>query len=345
MLKIENLNKKFRQFSIFNVSLETAEGDYFVILGESGAGKSVILEMVAGLIKPDSGMIFLNNKNITRAKIQNRGVGIVFQDYAVFTHLTVYENIAYSLKAKKRPKQEIRDEVIKCAQATNIAHLLHRYPEKLSGGEKQRMVLARALANKPCCLLLDEPLSSLDIGLKEEIRSLLRSINEQGITIVHVTHDYEEAIALANKVAIMHKGEIIQNGPINEVFQNPNNEFVARFTGIKNFFDAKIIHENIAEINAKVSIRLSDKCVKERAKVIIESKHITISVSKFESSAINLFQGVICELIPQTAGCELKIDIGVVLTVLITRESKEKYGFTKNMNVWVSFKASSVRVI
>ncbi|MDA3779865.1 MAG: ATP-binding cassette domain-containing protein, partial [Bacteroidales bacterium] len=240
MLEISRLNLHFKEFEITDINFSVGKGDYFILLGKSGAGKTLILEMIAGLLSPKSGKIFLNNKDITFEKIQSRKVGLVFQDYAIFPHLSVFENIAYPLKPKKISKKERAKLVINCANDLNINHLLKRSPKTLSGGELQRVALARTLILKPDLLLLDEPLSSLDIQLRKELRSLLRKLNKNGQTIIHVTHDYEDAVSLANKIAVMHDGTIVQHGTPKDIFQNPKSEFVAEFTGTKNFFKARI---------------------------------------------------------------------------------------------------------
>lgn len=345
MLRISNINKSFKDFKINYLSLDVHKGDYFVILGKSGAGKSLLLEMIAGLVKPDSGEIFLDNNNITSERIQNRRVGLVFQDFAIFPHLSVRNNIAYPLKPKYNSNKIIDEKVVQYAKEANIEHLLDRYPEKLSGGERQRVALARTLANNPACLLLDEPLASLDVQLREDLRDLLRRINNKGITIVHVTHDYEEAIALANKVAVMNNGRIIQAGEIHQVFQNPVNEFVARFTGVKNFFKAKILEGNKARINDKIAFQISTSKTKGMAQLLIESKHIVVSREVLESSAVNNFQGSITRIISIPLGYELLVDIGVKLAVIITNESNNKYGFEEGEKVWLSFKASEIKII
>jgi len=345
MLKISNINKAYKGFKLNNISLAIEKGDYFVILGKSGAGKSLLLEMLAGLIAPDSGTINLNEENITYQKIQKRKLGLVFQDFALFPHLSVKENIAYALKSNGYKSSEINDRVEHYASLSGVSHLLPRYPAKLSGGEQQRVALARTLAKQPLCLLLDEPLASMDVQLKDELRELLRRINESGISIIHVTHDYEEAIALANKVAIMHNGEIIQHGEINEVFQNPENEFVAWFTGIKNFFNAELISEKMAKVNERVIFKVQSAKPNGKVRLLIESKHIIISPHKTDSSATNNFEGIITRVVPKPNGYELNVDIGVSLAVLITAESKEKYNFEVNQIAWVFFKASEIRVI
>ena len=345
MLRISELSKSYKDFQLRDISLEIDKGDYYVILGKSGAGKSVLLELLAGIISTEKGLIELNGEDITHKKVQKRKLGLVFQDFALFPHLKVKENIAYALKSNSYDKKSIEGEVTKYAKLSGVEHLLERYPPKLSGGEQQRVALARTLASQPSCLLLDEPLASMDIQLKDELRELLRRINESGITIIHVTHDYEEAIALANKVAIMHCGEIIQKGPIKEVFQNPENEFVAWFTGVKNFFNAKLLSEKEARINEEVVFSVQSSKKAGNVRLLIESNHITISPEKIESSAINNFKGEITRLHAKPNGFELLVDIGISLSVLITSESKEKYGFEVGQKVWVFFKASEVRVL
>ena len=345
MLNIDNISIKLGEFQLKNISLEINQGDYYILLGKSGVGKTILLEIVAGLLSPDSGEIFLNKKNITHEKIQKRKVGIVFQDYSIFPHLTVKQNIAYSLKNKDLNSQQKESLINEFAELTNISHLLNRRTLKLSGGELQRVALARTLISKPECLLLDEPLASLDVQLKGDLRNLLRKINQSGTTILHVTHDYEEAIALSNKVAVIHNGEIIQKGNTREVFQKPANEFVANFTGVKNFFMAEFISDNVAKINDHIKIKISNKEQIESGKIIIQGEEIIISKNKIESSASNNFEGTIKQIIPYFKNIEIIVDIGLELSVIISEESLNKFDFRENEAVWVSFKSSVVKII
>ncbi|MCD4834835.1 MAG: ATP-binding cassette domain-containing protein [Bacteroidales bacterium] len=345
MLKLKDISIKLGEFRLKNINLELNKGDYYVLLGKSGVGKTVLLEIIAGLIKPDSGKVFQNNLDITREKIQNRKVGIVFQDYSIFPHLTVKQNIAYPLKRKKINNSN-KDELInKYASLTNITHLLDRNTQNLSGGELQRVALARMLVSNPNCLLLDEPLASLDIQLKGGLRNLLRQINQSGVTILHVTHDYEEAIALSNKVAVLHDGEIIQKGLTKEVFRKPANEFVANFTGIKNFFIAEFTPINTAKINKTLEINVSNKDEITKGKIIIRGEEIIISNERIESSATNNFKGRIKQIIPYLTNHEIIIDIGVDLSVVISDESLRKFKFKENSEAWVSFKSTAIKVI
>lgn len=344
MLQLSNISIKLGEFQLKNVNLKLGKGDYFVLLGKSGVGKTVLLEIIAGLINQDSGEIFLNNRNISKEKIQKREVGIVFQDFSIFPHYTIKQNIAYSLKNKNLSKSEKESLIKEYAELVGIMHLLNRNVNKLSGGELQRVALARTLISKPQCLLLDEPLSSLDIQLKGDLRNLLRKINQNGTTILHVTHDYEEAIALSNKVAVIQDGQIIQKGLTKEVFSEPVNEFVANFTGIKNFFYVEL-NKNIANVNKAIEINVSNIENLKNGKIIIRGEEIILSKKLLESSASNNFKGIIKKIIPYLTNYEILVDIGIELTAVISESSLHKFQFIEHSEIWVSFKSTSVKVI
>ena len=345
MLEIKNISKSFEGVSLKNLIFTINKGDYFVLLGVSGAGKSLLLEIIAGLVNPDSGNIFLDDKNITKEKIQKRQIGLVFQDYAVFPHLSVKENIAYPLRSKRLNSSEIHKCVEHLAKEMNILHLLNRKPTTLSGGELQRVALARTLALEPKILLLDEPLASLDVQLRNELRGLLRKINRNGQTIIHVTHDYEEAISLADKIAVIHNGTIIQTGNPKEVFQHPKSQFIANLTGIKNFHKAKLQSNNKAVVSDKIEVALLSDKTEGTGYILIRSEDIIISGKKLESTARNNFKGIVTDILPAKSGIEIIVDIGIRLSVLITKESSEKFNLCEGKNIWVSFKASAVRFL
>jgi len=350
MIKIDNLNIEFDSFSLKNISITVKKGEYFMLLGASGAGKSVILECIAGLIKQKNGQIFLNNVDISREPIGKRKVGIVFQEAALFPHFTVKDNIAFPLKNRKIKKNEIERKVILSATEMNVKHLLNRYPETLSGGEKQRVALARTLAAEPDILLLDEPLSAIDIGLRAEIRTLLRRLNQKGQTIIHVTHDYEEAISLASQIAIINNGEIIQTGTPKYVFTHPKNKFVAQFGGIKNFYKAKLQHKASGQIvnaviNNKISFKILTGQTADSGFVLIGQKNIFVSKNQPDSKTLNKFQGVIKEIIPAKFGYELVIDCGISFYVAITAETLQEHNYNEEQKVWISFNPSVVKFI
>ncbi len=348
MLELQNLSCSFPGFSLSDISFTVAGGEYFILLGESGAGKSLLLEAIAGLNPIKSGNLLLAGKDITNEKIQQRGIGIVFQDHAVFPHLSVKENIAYPLKGKHLSKPDKEKIIGDISEILQISKLLNRRPLTLSGGELQRVALARALVQKPKILLLDEPLSATDSKLRSELRALLRQINRMGQTIIHVTHDFDEAVSLADRIAIMNQGSILQSGTTQEVFGNPVNGFVAHFAGIRNFFKVSVEKHNgtsIARPAKKVEIFIGDSAETESGYILIRSEDILLSSTTFESSALNNFEGNVLDLYPSRSGMEVVIDIGITLHAQISHESALKLDLSQGEKIWVHFKASSVKLI
>ena len=329
MLEIKGMSKQLGDFSLEKISFSVEKADYFVLLGESGAGKSVILELIAGIEKMDTGSIYLNDKDITHQPIQLRGISMVFQDFAIFPHYTVAENIAYSLKARSYSKLEIKNRVEELAEEMEISSLLNRKPKGLSGGELQRVALARALAAEPKLLLLDEPLAAVDIRMKDQLRALLRRLNRKGITILHVTHDFDEALSLANRIAVIHQGKLIRCGTPGEIFHAPNHPFIARFVGIKNFFPCVLKNidknDNIkALLISGMSIEIDSDLSDGEGFVVIPSDEIIVSTEKQISSASNCFEGVIKDLISTIRGIDIIVDCGEIFHVSVTSKSVDK---------------------
>lgn len=348
MLKIKDVSVKLGNFELRNVNFSVAEGEYFVLLGMSGAGKSVMLQIIGGIMKAGKGRIWLNNREISGEKIQKRNVGMVFQDAALFPHMTVFNNIAYPLRSVNRGQAEIKRRVKELAGITSTDHLLNRFPGNLSGGEKQRVALARALALKPDCLLLDEPLSSMDAQLRSDLRSLLRQINLTGQTIVHVTHDYEEAALLSHRIGVIENGTVVQTGSAAEVFQYPRTEFVARFTGIKNFYSGMLMEgrSNLKKFRTDgVEFTLLSDNPPGRGFVVIRAEDIVLSAKMPDSSAVNKFKGKIKDLAPATMGTELIVDLGIRMAALLSDESATAMDLKPGKEVWISFKASAVKFI
>ncbi len=349
MLRVENISKRYGSFELNDITFQVEKGDYFMLLGPSGAGKSIILEIIAGLIKPDNGGVFIDDVDITRLAIGNRSVGLVFQDLAIFPHLSVYENIAFPLKRKGMKGQNLKSRVNVLAEEFSITHLIKRNTQNLSGGELQRVALARTLALEPKVLLLDEPLSSIDVQLRASLKSLLRSINREGQTIIHVTHDYDEAISLGSQVAVVNSGRIVQTGTPVDVFRNPASEFVANFSGIKNFFKGTISdsseHDLRCFITNGISIWLYADDNSGDGYVSFPENSVSIALENPHTSAINTFQGVIVDIFQQKHGFEIWVDIGIRVAALVTWESVEKLGLKTEKKVWVSVKANAVRFI
>jgi molybdate/tungstate transport system ATP-binding protein len=348
MLELKNISLSNPGFSLNNISFKVNKGEYFILLGMSGAGKSMLLEMIAGLTNPDSGEILLNGKNIERSKPYEREVGLVFQDHAIFPHLTVGANIGYALKRQALSHTQKQEEIKSIANRIHIGQLLNRLPSTLSGGELQRVALARTLVQKPQVLLLDEPLAAIDTKLKSEIRSLLRQLNREGQTIIHVTHDFDEAISLANRIAIIHEGLIIQTGTPEEVFGNPRSEFVAHFVGIRNFFKATLTETEtgcIAELAKGLRIVSTQKSGSGNGYLMIRGEDLTLSVENYESSARNNFMGKIIEVSGSRTGMDVIVDVGVQVHVSVSKESVQKLGLTEGIKIWLHFKASAMNVI
>lgn len=239
MLRLKDVTLALGSFKLSNISLHVEQGTYLVLLGPTGTGKTVLLETIAGMHRVDSGSIFIDGKEVTNLPPEKRRLGVVYQDYALFPHMRVHENIAFGLRLRKQPKDLIRQSITKIADFLEISSLLDRRPQRLSGGEKQRVALARALVLQPCVLLLDEPLSALDRYSRDRLRRELKRIHREiGVTIFHITHDLNEAFFLADKIAVMKNGRILQQGNPVQVLDRPHNRAVAELIGIKNFLEA-----------------------------------------------------------------------------------------------------------
>jgi spermidine/putrescine transport system ATP-binding protein len=240
---LTNVTKIFdNEFTaVDNVSLKIEQGEFFSLLGPSGCGKTTILRMIAGFEDPTSGTIMLNGKNIIGTPPNEREVNTVFQNYALFPHLNVFENIAFSLRLRKEKEEEIRQKVMNMIDLTRLNGHVEKMPSQLSGGQKQRVAIARALVGKPTVLLLDEPLAALDAKLRQHMLVELDTIHDEvGITFIYLTHDQSEAMSISDHVAVMNEGEIIQYGTPFEVYESPVNAFVANFIGETNFFTGTV---------------------------------------------------------------------------------------------------------
>jgi sulfate/thiosulfate transport system ATP-binding protein len=232
-ISVRRVSKRFDEFlALDDVSVEVATGSLTALLGPSGSGKSTLLRIIAGLETADAGSVAIDGADVTGRPPQKRGVGFVFQHYAAFKHMTVYDNVAFGLAIRKRPKAEIAERVGRLLKLVQLESLAKRYPSQLSGGQRQRMGLARALAIDPSVLLLDEPFGALDARVRAELREWLRRLHDETqTTTVIVTHDQEEAMEVADEVAVMSQGRIEQVGPPREVYEQPENEFVMTFVG------------------------------------------------------------------------------------------------------------------
>lgn len=280
-ISIRNLVKKFGSTTAANnINMDIEKGQMVALLGPSGCGKTTLLRMIAGFEQPTSGDIILKGKRVNDIPPQKRNVGIVFQDYAVFPTMTVFDNVAYGLKIKKIPKEQIFNEVMYYLSLVGLIGLEKRMPNQLSGGQQQRVALARALINKPDVLLLDEPLSNLDAALRLKIRKEIRKIQKQlSITAVFVTHDQEEAMSIADQVFVMRNGFVMQGGTPYEIYTKPENDFVANFIGRSNILYGKVLS---ADSNS----------------ILIDTKGLKIRISR-DTEKFSLGQDVWISIRPQ----------------------------------------------
>ncbi|MGA7705969.1 MAG: TOBE-like domain-containing protein [Solirubrobacteraceae bacterium] len=232
-IEVHNVTKRFGEFlALDNVSVTVPDGALMALLGPSGGGKSTLLRIIAGLETPDAGSVSIAGEDVTQAPARTRGVGFVFQHYAPFKHMTVYDNVAFGLSVRRAPKGEVKERVDELLGLVRLDGLAKRYPSQLSGGQLQRMALARALAPRPEVLLLDEPFGALDVQVRGELREWLRRLHEEiHVTTIFVTHDQEEAMDVAGQIVVMNGGRVEQAGTPHELYEHPNNEFVMSFIG------------------------------------------------------------------------------------------------------------------
>ncbi|WP_300390753.1 ABC transporter ATP-binding protein [Fusobacterium sp.] len=310
-ISIKNVTKSYDGVQVLkNINLDIKDGEIFSILGPSGCGKTTLLRMIAGFTELDGGAIYLGDEDITKLPPNKRNVNTIFQKYALFPHLTVYENVAFPLRLKKVDEKTIDSEVKKFVKMVGLSEHINKKPNQLSGGQQQRVSIARALINKPGLLLLDEPLSALDAKLRQNLLIELDLIHEEvGITFIFITHDQQEALSISDRIAVMNKGEVLQVGTPAEVYESPADSFVADFIGENNFFDGKvteIIDDEFAKLYNEQLGELvfeMDKPVKvgDRVKVSIRPEKIKLSKTMpkeiNEKEKINVLKVYVNELI------------------------------------------------
>ena len=260
----------------FNLNVE--KGEFVSLLGSSGCGKTTCLRLIAGFSEPMAGTMTFNGKDYTHVPLHKRNFGFVFQSYALFPHLTVFDNVAFGLKMRKMDKETIRKEVMHMLEVVDLKGLENRFPREMSGGQRQRVALARALVIKPDLLMFDEPLSNLDAKLRVKMRVEIRRLQQElGFTAIYVTHDQEECFAISDKVAIMNKGVIEQMDTPSEIYNHPKTEFIARFVGFENFFDLERIGERTFKTKHGVTIKTQKDHAAATLKGCIRPGDVTVA--------------------------------------------------------------------
>lgn len=347
MIEIKKICKNWKEFSLKEINLEIKKGEYFVILGPTGAGKTLLLEMIAGFHLPDEGEIWINGEDVTTYPPEDRNIGFIYQDYSLFPHLSVIRNIRFGLELKGIPKDDIERESNEIMRLLGISHLSHRYPDTLSGGEQQKVAIARAVVTRPNVLLLDEPLSALDRRTQNLLREELKRVHQiEGLTSLHVTHDQTEAMILADRIAVMMNGEVVQVGTPHDIFNKPLNEDIADFVGVENILEGEIRknRDGIAIIDlGDIELNAISDYGEGEVKIFVRPEDILISKKMQESSARNNIRGRIVKMTYFGALVHLQLDNGLI--AFVTKLSAEDLELKIGEEVYASFKATSVHVV
>jgi len=330
---VTGVSKFFDSFrALNNVSLEIKKGEFFSLLGPSGCGKTTLLRILAGFEQPDNGTVTFDGKDVLPLPPDKRHANTVFQNYALFPHLSVFENVAFSMRLKNAAKNDVESKVGEYLRLVQLEGHAHKKPNQLSGGQKQRVAIARALINEPSVLLLDEPLSALDAKLRQHMLIELDQIHDKiGITFIYVTHDQQEALSVSDRLAVMNQGDVLQIGTPHEIYESPATDFVARFIGETNLFDAAVIsvetlnrdwEEYMVELDipelGRIKVTTVDKVLPgQTVSFTIRPEKIVIAKDRptTKREDINLFQGIVDE--PIYSGFQTKFYIKVMEKAII----------------------------
>lgn len=306
IIKLENYSRSFGSNKVMsNINLEIYEGEFFTLLGSSGCGKTTILRSISGLDTPTTGKIYIDGEDVTNLEPQKRQVNTIFQNYALFPLMNIYDNVAFGLRMKHVPENEIKKRVKEMLELVHLEGYEDRLPKDLSGGEQQRVSIIRGLINNPKVLLLDEPLSALDLKLRKSMQLDLKRLQKKlGTTFVYVTHDQDEALTMSDRICLLRDDCIEQIGTPKEIYENPNNSYVADFLGEANFFDAVINDSKVNIENFKFDIKEKYKD-NTSVKVIVRPENIRISKGKRENAIISkiteiIYDGATTKIITKT---------------------------------------------
>ncbi|MFP3870347.1 MAG: ABC transporter ATP-binding protein [Syntrophobacteria bacterium] len=338
MIRLERLRIDVPGLSIKDIDLSVENGEFFALLGPTGAGKTLVLEAISGLAPVTSGRIVVGNIDVTHIPPERRGMGIVYQDCALFPHLTVLQNITYGQRYHKTSQENLNWFI----DRLNLGAIINRSVRNLSGGETQRVALARALVVSPAVLLLDEPLSALDPNFREEIRKLLKKLHQEtGNTFLMVTHNFAEALFLADRAAVINQGRIEQIGGVTEVFHRPASPFVAEFMGMKNVFPATF-HGRKALLN-DLEIELEKSFDKKEGYLAVRPEDVVISTQKPSNNTCSSLEGKVLGLVDTGLYYEVSVQAGhVVFQALLTRSDLVEMKLVEGALVYLSMKPSSV---
>lgn len=349
LVQLQNVSKSFEDQSVLsNIEFEIHDGEFLTILGPSGCGKTTLLRILSGFEEPDSGVVSLRGKDITKVPPEQRNVNLVFQSYALFPHMSVYENVAFGLRCEGVAKNLIEPRVTEILQRVKLIHLMHRMPAQLSGGQQQRVAIARALVKQPQMLLLDEPLSALDLHLRKEMRIELKALQRKlGITFILVTHDQEEALSLSDRIVVMDHGRIEQVGTPRAIYENPVNLHVARFIGEANIFktmvtdvNAKLISVNIVGTPLVLKTALSFE-PRQMVNIVVRPEDIEVWGKNEVQSHEGMMEGTVIEVIYKGSTVDLKVQLANKQIIAATEffdEDDENLFYEMGESVWIHWK-------
>ena len=342
-LVLEQVSLMLGNFGLRDISLTLDPGQVLVVLGPSGAGKSVLLETIAGFYRPRTGRILVGGRDVTALPPEARRIGFMFQDYALFPHLTVLQNIQFAC-----PKDHKRARGL--LHRLGLAHLGDRRPQHLSGGEQQRVALARALAMEPALFLFDEPLSALDAPSRDAVRHDLQTLLSQvGLPAVYVTHDQTEALVMADRLAVLHDGTVLQVGTSAQIFNHPCDEFVARFVGVETVLEGQALSSDDGLVRIAVGRReifAVAEVVPQRVLVCIRPEDVALGIGESGRSSVrNHFVAVVKEVASSGPLFRVTLDCGFPLVAVVTKQSFLELGLRSGASVVASVKASAIHLI
>ncbi len=349
VISLQGLTKRFGQITAVKAAnLDFVENEFFALLGPSGCGKTTLLRMIAGFAKPDAGRILLDGKDMTALRPNRRPVNLMFQSYALFPHMTVAQNVSYGLEMEGLARAEISRRVGDILEMTELAGFRDRKPDSLSGGQRQRVALARALVKRPRVLLLDEPLGALDKKLREQMQlELKRMQHEVGITFVIVTHDQEEALVMADRIAVLNAGEIVQVGAPRELYEYPSNRFVAGFIGKMNFFPGRIAPGGLAVGADTLLAGAAPEGIAGAAVAAVRPERLSLA-AEHPGKGINALPGEIVDIayLGQDLNVHLKVaEAGERVQVRLPAGAAEAGDWRPGRRVWCCWDPAHTRIL
>ena len=353
MVELRNVTKRFGAYeALKEASFEIRAGEFMTFLGPSGCGKTTCLRLISGFDTPTSGQIFLDGKDLTFEPPYRRDVNQVFQNYALFPHLTIYENIAFGLRMKKIPPAQIRERVNRVVKMTSLEDFTTRKPAQLSGGQRQRVALARAIVCEPKVLLLDEPLSALDAKLRTQMRVELKQLQKKlGITFIFVTHDQEEALTMSDRVAVLNAGRVEQIGTVNEIYYKPATRFVASFIGESNIVEAEILRSEGEFLHCRLEggLELDVRSPKPPAhsQILLSLRPEKIRLTRENPGGRNSFPGTIEMEIFKGAVDDLTISVqgGLQLGAVLTNDGQAESDLHEGERVFARIQPEDIHIV